>query len=124
MGYCAKVKFFSHVICVIAFLLISYRLNDVHCIANVPGKSWPNMKTYDIWGSETNKNQESTLHSQRSPFSTSNDLLIHDYSEKTSFRNEKGIMDLMPKTRIYVLIYCVLALILFEFINPCLAINL
>ncbi|XP_055301189.1 uncharacterized protein LOC129567858 isoform X2 [Sitodiplosis mosellana] len=52
------------------------------------------MKTYDIWGSPQNKAAAATssLHTQHGGSSTltaSNDLEIHDYRDKTSFRNGK-----------------------------------
>lgn len=87
MGYCAKVRIYSHIYCVIVALFITKQVYDVQ--ASSKGKSWPSMKTYDIWGST--QNQAESLHTQRGSKLTSNDLEIKDYRDKTSFRNEKGM---------------------------------
>lgn len=86
MGYCAKARIYSHIYCVIA-LFVSDQVKDVHGAS--AGGSWPYMKTYDIWGSAQTKagpvQRSGTL-------TTSNDLELHDYRGKTSFRNEKGMV--------------------------------
>lgn len=88
MGYCAKVRIYSHIriYCVIV-LFVSNKVNEMHGAST--GSSWPNMKTYDIWGSS--QNQEKPLHTQRGTMAASNDLQLQDYRHKTSFRNEKGM---------------------------------
>ncbi|XP_031623668.1 uncharacterized protein LOC116340997 isoform X2 [Contarinia nasturtii] len=86
MGYCAKVRIYSHIYCVIVVaLFLSKQVCDVHGASK--GSSWPSMKTYDIWGSPQNK---AIQHSgSGSTMTASNDLEIQDYRHKTSFRNEK-----------------------------------
>lgn len=94
MGYCAKVRIYSHIYCVIVavFILVSKQVYNVHGAS--AGSSWPSMKTYDIWGSPQNKvdgaSSSSSLHTRRSTLTASN-LEIQDNRDKTSFRNEKGI---------------------------------
>lgn len=87
MGYCAKVRIYSHNYCVIvALFIINNQVYDVHGAS--AGSSW--LKTYDIWGSPQNK--AASLHGQNSGSMTaSNDLQIQDNRYKTSLRNEKGI---------------------------------
>lgn len=88
MGYCAKVRIYSHIhiYCVIV-LFVSNQVNEMHGAST--GSSWPSMKTYDIWGSS--QNQAKPLHTQRGTLTASNDLQLQDYRYKTSFRNEKGM---------------------------------
>lgn len=84
MGYCAKVRIYSHIYCIIvALIIISYQVNDVE----LAGGSWPPMKTYDIWGSPQNK--AGLLQAKRN--AASNDLELEANHDKTSFRNEKGM---------------------------------
>lgn len=93
MGYCAKARILSHshITCVIAMLVLSLCINGVQCgNSKVPGKTYPNLKSYDIWDSDTDKNSEAA-DQQRNTFTASDDdVLLQDYGEKTSFRNGKG----------------------------------
>lgn len=90
MGYCAKVRIYSHVYCVIALLsIVSNQVKEMHA-ASAGSSSWPSMKTYDIWGSPENKGEPmSSQHSSKQ--TTSTNVLLQDYRHKTSFRNEKGM---------------------------------
>lgn len=101
MGYCAKVRIYSHIYCVIVVVLfISKHVCDVHGASK--GSSWPSMKTYDIWGMPQNKAIQSSGNGGSNTMTASNDLEIQDYRHKTSFRNEKG----MEHTRICVNSIC------------------
>lgn len=111
MGYCAKVRIYSHIYCVIValFIVISEQVYDVHGAS--AGSSWPSMKSYDIWGSDAS----SSLHTRRgsgdgSKLAASNDLQIQDYRDKTSFRNEKG-MERTKKKTVLILYVCSLLLL-------------
>lgn len=90
MGYCAKARILSHIICVIATISLLLSLcvvNVVHCAnSKVPGKTYPNLKSYDIWGADTEADGD-----QHHTFTSSDDdVLLQDYGEKTSSRNGKG----------------------------------
>lgn len=114
MGYCAKVRIYSHIYCVIValFIVISEQVCDVH--GGSAGSSWPSMKSYDIWGSDASS---SSLHTRRgnggSTLAASNDLQIQDYRDKTSFRNEKGMERTKKKTVLILYVCCFFFLILF-----------
>lgn len=89
MGYCAKGIHSSRsmaCIVLILFLVVLY-IATGHC-ASIPGKSWPSMKTYDIWGTNTKTVPEQ---SERNTVTMTNEVLLHDYNQKTSFRNGKGM---------------------------------
>lgn len=89
MGYCAKVKVLSQRLCVIVLFISN--MKNVNSASIVPGsKSWPKLKTYDIWG--LGQTETNLLHVQRSTFTSSNDLLVQEHQDKTSFRNGKGIL--------------------------------
>lgn len=90
MGYCAKVRIFSQHLCVIVLFLSDIK-NANSASSIVPGKSWPKLKTYDIWGPPA-QTETDPLHIQRSRFTSSNDLLVREHQDKTSFRNGKGIL--------------------------------
>lgn len=90
MGYCAKVRIFSQHLCVI--VLFVSNIENGNSASIVPGKTWPKLKTYDIWGPPAAQTEINPLHVQRSTFTSSNDLLVQDHQEKTSFRNGKGIL--------------------------------
>lgn len=96
MGYCAKVRIYSHIYCVIVALFVSKNVHDdVHGAS--AGNSWPSMKTYDIWGSPQNK--VASLNTRGgTTLTASNDLQIQNYRDKTSFRNEKGMEASHKKT--------------------------
>lgn len=95
MGYCAKVRIFSQYLCVIVLFISYLLLKNVQCTSVVAAKTWPKLKTYDIWGppSSSSIEQQNTnpLHIQRSTLTSSNELLVQEHRDKTSFRNGKGI---------------------------------
>lgn len=93
MGYCAKARILSHIKCVIAILLVSLCANSVYCAnSKVPGKTYPNLKSYDIWGADADQNDGEAADQQRNTFTSSDDdVLLQDYGQQTSSRNGKGI---------------------------------
>lgn len=54
----------------------------------ISGKTSPGMRTYDIWGAAP-KN-EPMNESEQNQVTSSDDVLLHDYSQKSSLRHGKG----------------------------------
>lgn len=98
MGFCAKVNLLSVFISV--FIILSFIATEENA-ASINAKSWPFMKTYDIWGtddkssseeqSRKKRQQQQTVQTKNQNMLLSNDnILLQDYSYKTSLRDGKG----------------------------------
>lgn len=67
---------------------------------SIASKSWPHMKSYDIWGSRNTTtatvdnnddfNVNFTVKLEMNFDDEPNDTLLHDYRHKTNSRNKKG----------------------------------
>lgn len=79
MGYCAKVIISKSVYWTLLICLVGAM--EVQCIV-IPGKTSPGMRTYDIWGASQ---KHELIQIDRN-----NDVLVQDYSQKTSLRHGKG----------------------------------
>lgn len=90
MGYCAKVRIFSQHLCVIVLFISN--ITNANNASIVPGKSWPKLKTYDIWGPPAAQTETDPLQVQGNTFTSLNDLVVQEHRDKTSFRNGKGIL--------------------------------
>lgn len=84
MGFCAKAIMFKSVYWTLLWIFVGTL--KVQCIA-IPGKTSPGMRTYDIWGA-LSKNEP--IQTKRSTITENNNVLLQDYSQKTSLRHGKG----------------------------------
>lgn len=84
------------------FLLCDSAMNLCHCIPSaIPGKSWPRMKTFKIWDSETDdylkseQNIISVLPNGSGNSTEINDsdmeLYVNDYPKRANERDSRGI---------------------------------
>lgn len=92
MGFCAKVIISKNVYWTL--LVILGGALKVQCIV-IPGKTSPGMRTYDIWGASS-KNEP--IQNDRTAATSNNDVLLQDYSQKTSFRHGKGSLHSIFRT--------------------------
>lgn len=94
MGYCAKAIMYKSVCwtrLLSSLLIVFMGALHVQCIV-IPGKTSPGMRTYDIWGAVP-KNEP--IQSERNTVTSNNDVLLQDYSQKTSLRHGKGSLHSM-----------------------------
>lgn len=104
MGFGAKVNLLSLFISV--FIPLMLFITERHC-ASIKAKSWPFMKTYDIWGTDAktpNDSEEQSRKKHTEPeykviksamnentVLSNDNILLQDYDDhKTSFRDGKG----------------------------------